>query len=344
MIETEDFEVMVQLHDGRHPLTYPAALRFSGTQVVVTGEAFERSFPLADLAISPRVPSAPRFVALPDGTELECDDGAWLDVIPNQQSSEGPVAWLERRWWAALASIGLVASGLCLGYFFALDALCDKVVAVIPLATERSFGQHTVSSLGRLLGPSRLLEAQTSAVTTQFQRFRDQVPERDNLMLEFRDAPNVGPNAFTFPGGLIIVTDQLVNLLDNDQQVSAVIAHEIGHAHYRHSLRQAVRTSGTAVVAGALLGDGSSVAGGLSAGLVLLDTKYSREFESQADAFALQLLEKNQLSPALFADALTAIEADQHGANDGYSFLASHPDSLARIAGARAAASAQPKQ
>ena len=87
------------------------------------------------------------------------------------------------------------------------------------------------------------------------------MPNSAGFTLEFRNAPVLGPNALTFPGGRIIVTDQLLKALPEDDEALAVIAHELGHAHYRHVLREAVRSASAAVLGGALLGDASSNGG-----------------------------------------------------------------------------------
>jgi len=345
MSGAEGFELVVRLYDGRHPVGYAAALRFSAQQATLSGAGFERHYPTSSLCVSPRIASAPRFVALPDGGELECEDGVWLDSLPQQEASEGPVAWLERRWWAALSAVAMTALGLALFYFFGLDALGDRVVTAIPIERELSFGERTLRSLdGTLLQNTKLDAERAQAVAALFERFSAEIPEHGRVRLEFRNSEAVGANAFTLPGGIIVVTDQLVNLMPDDE-VMAVLAHELGHAHYRHVLRQTVKSSSTAVLAGALGGDASSVAGGVSTAFVLLTTEFSREFEAQADAYAADLLRKNQLSPALFGNALAALVEDEgrHGIHEGYSFLSDHPGTAERIARARAAAGAAPK-
>lgn len=345
MDHSDTFQATVHLCDGRHPLAREASLRLSSTEAMLVGDGIDRSYPLGMLAVSPRIGSAPRFVALPDGGELECADAAWLDSLAQQEASEGPVAWLERRWWAALTAVGIVALSLLLVDFFALDALSDKLVQAIPIARERAFGEQSLRSLDKaVLRPSKLSTERTQGIRQGFAGLCSGIPEGPSLRLEFREARLVGANAFTLPGGIIVATDQLVELMPSDDEVLAVLAHELGHTHYRHVLRQGVKSSGSAIIAGAVMGDASSVAGGAGTALVLLGTQYSREFERQADAYAVDLLRKNALSPALFADALVALEDEQKrkGIEPGYSFLSTHPGSAERIAQARAGALASP--
>jgi predicted Zn-dependent protease len=49
-------------------------------------------------------------------------------------------------------------------------------------------------------------------------------------------------NAFAFPGGSIFVTDELIeDLKVTDDELAAVIAHEIGHIVHRHSVKNVVQ-------------------------------------------------------------------------------------------------------
>ncbi len=65
--------------------------------------------------------------------------------------------------------------------------------------------------------------------------------------LNFREGGAIGPNAFALPSGTIILTDELVDIAgDDNDMVLAVLAHEIGHVDKKHSLRQIYRAAGTA--------------------------------------------------------------------------------------------------
>lgn len=338
--------VPVRIYDGLHPVAHPATLRLEGSTVRVIRPAVEQEYPLAELRVSPRIASAARFVTLPDGQELECVDEPWLDALTQQERSEGPVAWLERRAWAAIGSLGLVVLSLVLGYLFVLDALSDRIALAVPIEKERALGERSVASLSGLMPQSQLSDTETEGIRVGFAELLAQVPERAGIRLEFRSSLALGPNAFALPGGIIIVTDQLFGLMSSDEQVLAVLAHELGHVHHRHVLRQAVRSSGTTVIAGTMMGDASSLAGGMSSALVVLNSQYSREFEREADAYAANLLKSVGRSPAVFADALATLQSEQkrRGINPGYSFLASHPGGEERISRARAAASAKPAE
>ena len=57
----------------------------------------------------------------------------------------------------------------------------------------------------------------------------DPIPEHEGYRLEFRYSEGMGANAVALPSGLIIVTDQLVTASHQDDEIIAIMAHEIGH-------------------------------------------------------------------------------------------------------------------
>jgi Zn-dependent protease with chaperone function len=170
-----------------------------------------------------------------------------------------------------------------------------------------------------------------------------EVPAETRLV--FRDGGMIGPNALTLPGGVIVVTDQLVDVLDDDE-VAAVLAHELGHVHYRHSTRVLLSGSFHALVVMAVFGDASSISSiAATAPTVLVNSGYSRDFEREADAFAFDLLDRTGSSPEAFATALedltNAIGEKKRGLDFGY--LSTHPQTGERIEAAHEAAKHAPR-
>ena len=173
------------------------------------------------------------------------------------------------------------------------------------------------------------------------ERFRSLASESANdYRVEFRNAPGIGANAFAIPGGTVVVTDQLIDALDDDREFDAVVAHEIGHQRQRHALRQTLRGSAVAIVAAFFAGDVSS-AGAIVIAVptFLLTSHYSRGFEDEADRYAFDLLSAHEESPHWFAEAMRRLEA-AHGAHRrGISaYVSTHPDTADRIDAADAAA------
>ena len=142
----------------------------------------------------------------------------------------------------------------------------------------------------------------------------------------------MGANALALPGGSIVVTDGLVQLAENDEQIMAALAHEMGHVDYQHGLRSALQNSLTALLMAGLLGDITSVSS-LSATLptILVENRYSRKFELEADAYAVALLQSQQIDPEQLVRMLVLLE-HTHQTAKKFDYLSSHPETNKRIA------------
>jgi Zn-dependent protease with chaperone function len=165
--------------------------------------------------------------------------------------------------------------------------------------------------------------------------------------LEFRAGGMIGANAFALPGGIMVVTDEIITLSKNDNEIIAVLAHELGHVKQRHAFRQSLQGVLAGLILAAVTGDVSSVGSGLPA--ALMQMSYSREHELEADGFALSALQKACLPPKAFADILQRLQNQAFGnekptkgetskktqaqkRSDGVpEMLSTHPDTLARI-------------
>jgi Zn-dependent protease with chaperone function len=162
----------------------------------------------------------------------------------------------------------------------------------------------------------------------------------------FRASKGLGANAFALPDGTIIFTDDMVKLSADDDELLAVLAHEIGHVVHRHGLRTLVQNSLFAFVVLAITGDvhGTSHMF-LGLPVLLTELSYSRDFEREADDFALSYLMRQGISPVHFANLMRRIEkkraAETAPSNNGghgptpksgwQDFLSTHPSMKERL-------------
>lgn len=154
----------------------------------------------------------------------------------------------------------------------------------------------------------------------------------------------LGPNAFALPGGTIVVTDELVALLDGrDDVLLGVIGHELGHVQHRHGMRLLAQAGLIGAATSVALGDFNSMLAAVPA--LLGQQAYSRGFEREADDEAVALLRANGISPDAMVELFERLGAARGSpsAQGRPSFdlgiaLASHPADSERIARFRAAA------
>lgn len=147
------------------------------------------------------------------------------------------------------------------------------------------------------------------------------------------------PNAFALPGGAIMLTEGLLDLVESENELAFVLAHELGHFAGRDHLRGLGRSLAVglslAVVTGGSSGDALPL---LAANLTQLG--FARDQESEADRFALELVEREYGHAGGATDFFEKLDAlRQSGASErlGAWFL-THPLSRDRIAALELAA------
>lgn len=329
--------------DGRDGRAHVVELRRVGAaHYALDGESVRRGGALAELSPAPRLARLERAVGFADGARLLLPAEAAIDAwFPRRNRLEALVDRLERHAHAIAAALVVCVAAFGFGAFWGVPRAADRIAAAMPVQAERALGAHVLDSLDRLggLSPSRLDAARRDELAQRFAALlRDDGDRGDGYELAFRDAPDIGANAFALPGGTIVVTDQLVPALDDDREFDAIVAHEIGHERHRHALRQALRGSAVAVAAVLVAGDVSS-AGAVVVAVptFLLDSHYSRGFEAEADAFAFELLARHGESPRWFARAMRNLES-AHDDDAMPDYLRSHPPTADRIARAGTAA------
>lgn len=160
------------------------------------------------------------------------------------------------------------------------------------------------------------------------------VSGRPNLPWEFTLIENEEPNAFALPGGKVGVNTGLFKVVQTDDQLAAVMAHEVAHAIARHS---AERISQQVALKAGLTG--ISMAGpeaqkwtklaatAATLGIVL---PYSRKQESEADHIGLTYMARAGYDPRAAIDLWRNFEAV--GGSRPPQFLSTHPSPGNRIA------------
>lgn len=137
-------------------------------------------------------------------------------------------------------------------------------------------------------------------------------------------------NAFALPGGQIFITEALLRLLKNEDQLAGVLGHEIGHVVGRHSNEQMATTklwSGLAQGAGILLSDGQSNAGAQIAQAVanFRVMKYGRDDELESDALGVRFLIDAGYNPEAMIGVMEILAKAASG-NRQPEMLSTHPN------------------
>jgi Zn-dependent protease with chaperone function len=327
--------------DGRQPIGVPARMDFVDQEATLIAGPISERYATFHLKVSPRIGSTDRFIALPNGAQFSCSDHAFLNSLPQESPSEGLVAWLEERWGVALACVATIFCTLLAAYFFGLPAAAKHIAARIPMETEQSLGRQALTWLDKKgwFKPTKLDFDRQKTITDGFDGLRKDLPLRDYYHLEFRSGKTFGPNALALPGGIIVITDAMVEAAQTTEEVLAVLAHEIGHVELRHTMRSVLQNSVVAAGAAVVTSDAASLSvavAGLPA--LLAQTKYSRQFEVAADEYAFRLLKRNGYSPTAFASLMERLSKKYGKGTGSFAYVSTHPVTAERVQRARNAA------
>ena len=138
-------------------------------------------------------------------------------------------------------------------------------------------------------------------------------------------------NAFALPGGPMYVNRGMIEAARNEGEMAGVMAHELSHVALRHGTAQATKQgslksqAGTIglILGGAILGGQTGAQLGTLAATAW-QTKYSREYESQADLLGARIMADAGYDPRDLANMFRTIE--QQGGGSGPEWLSSHPN------------------
>ena len=134
-------------------------------------------------------------------------------------------------------------------------------------------------------------------------------------------------NAFATPGGFIYVYTGLIKFLDTEHQLAGVMGHEIAHSAQRHSTQQMTKAYGVSALVSIVTG--KSEPGQLEQiALAILNLKFSRGHESEADAYSVNYLCGTDYKADGAAGFFQKIEGQSGGVPE---FLSTHPNPGNRV-------------
>ena len=141
-------------------------------------------------------------------------------------------------------------------------------------------------------------------------------------------------NAWCMPGGKIAFYTGILDKLQlNDDEVAAVMGHEIAHAlreHARERMGKSAATNLGANLLSQLLGAGTLGQQVIGGGAQLLNLQFSRSDETEADLVGLELAARAGFDPRAGISLWKKMSAQNTGAPPQW--LSTHPASSTRIA------------
>ena len=219
---------------------------------------------------------------------------------------------MQRRYRLILGATALASAALAPAADWGrlLNIVPDLVQTVgVSEQDEIAIGREIA---GRVLGAAPLVadDALQSYVNVVGRWIAAQ-SERRNLPWRFGVIDSMNINAFAAPGGIVLITRGLYEMLENEAQLAGVLGHEIGHIVKRHHVSVMQKTA--ALSAGAKLVQGQSrsdlVQRLVGNGAEVFARSLDKSAEFEADRLGVVLAARSGYSPYALADVLHRMAA-----------------------------------
>jgi len=135
-------------------------------------------------------------------------------------------------------------------------------------------------------------------------------------------------NAFALPGGYVYMFEEMVKLMESDDEIAAILAHEVGHITAKHSVKKLQGSLGSMVfqLLSAGMAADSDTKRRSHAAIGLLMMSYSREDEAMADKLSVRYIKKAGYDPkAVISSIDKMIEIHRKMPIRKYSDYRTHP-------------------
>lgn len=318
---------------------HPERITLLAQSVTVEGERRECSLTFGEMKISSRLGSTPREISFGQNELFVTDNNDAVDELVRQfkgGSSTSLLHRLENSLTMILCATAVTILMVWAAVVYGIPASAHYIAHQLPDFTSEKLGSSLTVLDETIFSPSEL------HASDQYRYRAIMAPylERYGMLdpkIEFRSG--MPANAFALPGGQIVFTDDFLKLVENDQELIAVLFHELGHLKHKHITRRVLQDSMITLMVIFITGDVDTV--DLLTGLptLMLDLSYSRSFELEADQFALDAMQQSGISAEHFIAIMQKLDksyADQSDTDDSKykvitDFLSTHPSTDLRI-------------
>lgn len=212
----------------------------------------------------------------------------------------------------------------------------EEELVLIPADKEKSMGRSVDEKVNKhfKLPVDPLMQERIDKIGEKLAAGTD----RRDIVYRFRvlkDEKEDSYNAFAAPGGYVYIFSDLVEVLEDDDKIAGVLAHEMAHIEARHSIKRLQGSLGVAalILLGSQMNTGEGSAAALGPAIGQLMAAYSRQDEEQADELSVKYMERAGYDPEGTVGSLEKLkELRKKGKRMKYSFNKSHPYISERIA------------
>lgn len=204
--------------------------------------------------------------------------------------------------------------------------------------SDADMANYVRQSVAQMDAQNRTLPA-TNAYSKRLKRLTAGLTKAGGITLNFKVYQTQEINAFACPDGSVRVYTGIMDLMTDDELLG-IIGHELGHVMKHHS-RKALQKQLLRSAAGDALSAGSSTIAGITdsqlgaIGQMMMNARYSRKQETEADNCGYDFLVSKGKNPACMVSAfkkMQKLEQKQNRLSQGMALMFSdHPDTQSRI-------------
>jgi Zn-dependent protease with chaperone function len=252
---------------------------------------------------------------------LKIEDLYFKEFILKLRDKKGQSSFYERLIGSGfsvhLLILTFIIALMAMAYFIALPWAAEKAVALIPEEYDSYLSDDLLSYYFK--------ENLTDTLKTQKLRaFADNIDFGTTKKIKFHVIKSDIVNAFALPDGTVIVFTGILDKIKDYEELSSLLAHEVSHVSERHSMKMLCRNLSGYLFLSVLINDVNGVMTILADNVNnLQNLTFSRKFEAEADAKAVQILLNNNINPKGMLRLFEHISDDKGGYLP--EFLSTHP-------------------
>lgn len=221
-----------------------------------------------------------------------------------------------------LVTLGIIAA-ILFSIYLSIPLLSGLIADQISIETENKLGKNFLEEMLNKNGE----QIHSETLDSLNQIFIQSIDSKEIPVKIFVVKSNL-VNAVTLPGGNIIVYTGMIDKLNSAESYYALLGHEIGHAAHRHVMKGIVQNSFILIGFSFLFGDVSSLLG--QAGAEITTLSYNRDYEREADLYAIEQLNQHHISIQGMVDLFNELKKENDLSSE-LEFISSHPITEERL-------------
>jgi beta-barrel assembly-enhancing protease len=198
-------------------------------------------------------------------------------------------------------------------------------------AKELKIGQKYAPEMEKQMG-GRLQNEQVQNYVNQVGQKIAKASHTPDAKFQYQALNDDTVNAFALPGGYVYITKGMLKQLDSEAQLAAILGHESAHVTARHSAQAMSEQIGMELLLEAVSISGQAPQGvttAAKAGAQLVDLKYSRTHENEADSIGLDYMVKAGYNPIGMVETMQILQKQSGGKS--FDWLSTHPNPKNRL-------------